>query len=1445
MASAKYQDVTSLRRISADLSDEICPVCGMPFDQGMKRKITDACSHERCYTCMTQYQSCPLCTNHGAPAKKAGFASKSGSLLGSALGSSVSSLFHGRPKMKTNGHFAAFMQARHDAAGAPGRDSLTAAAPLRDIANRSGGYLSASAGRQTMYTTPPSSRRRGMAASPKLLRLAARQSRTARANTISVDHHTALSALCPEDDANRRYMLTRLSSLWSMDTDDDCCGVGGVPSLDHAPEDSALYARLGLLLGPGAETRSPGSERSRSSRSGASSGRDSRGSLAHLDGKSANTSPVSTLTGSSESELAHLRSERSRESFGSIMSMSLAGSTTSASPLIASRRNSIGGDRSVPSPAGSSSSDLVAFHGLRGQAGRRSARCPRVTPPVDLKARLSPPRGQPLSLKPLFHEVPQQEQDPLFLGRRWLFVELARVLLNSPSRGCVLAGGVGTGKTAVLLQMVEHSCFGRRAALREDGLYQEAHLAVSGRPRGSLADSGVFSNICSVPDELRALGSRVVAYHFCQADNSATCLVPDLVHSLAAQLVQAPQLAAYRDHVLRSPALQTVLALRSCVTDPAAALTRGILEPLQLLRRTGQLAGETCIVVIDALCEAEYHKPEYGDNVSSFLARHLMKFPGWLKLVVTVRSQMQGITSMLPFHKLNMDRLLRDSDELQKDLSDYIAFRINNSPSITSSIQVTGAKVEGSSQSRFIAHLTELSRGSFLFVKLTLDLIERGHLVMKSSSFKVLPVSLNEIFLLNFNLKFPTQRSYEQVRPILASCLASLHPMNAYEIYHSANASCTSTALSWEEFLRRFKTLSGFLARRMDDTYMLFHPSFREWLLRREENESQKFLLDVRHGHANIALRMSRLEAPLDAQKTLEMGHHVLKAHLYKNSRDELPVPARDLQALWVANASANPSAALACDRNALSPNVKVSTLLLLAGAAPDTPTRQRDGAPLLGHCAAEGCDEMLQLLLKYGASVDGVNARGQTPLMLAAVGGQAGAAQLLLQCGARVALRDAAGRCALVHAAVAGHLSVIEYLLWCDWAAGGGDGLTMAEAAQQALVAAAGNGHIQIAEYLLDMEEVSVDACDSLHGETALTMAAGAGHKAMVEMLLRRGATVGASNSQGAPPLLGAVREGHWDICVVLLGQGALLEQTDDAGRTPLIVAAGEGHMGVLDLLLSKGASLSRCDREGLSALSWACLKGQARVVRTLLDSGADIQQVDSTGRTPLDLAAFFGDADVVSLLLDRGAVLEHVDLKGMRPLDRAIGCGHVRVVQCFLRKGAKLGAATWAMADGKLDIMFILLNKLNDDGMTLYKKCRIQEADHRFSYALKKFPELSSLSEHEELFRRLHVNLLLNLSRCKRKLGEHTKSAELATQAMAVRPEAFEPYFFRAKAKHAQKELDAALADLNEALRLAPSSREVHRTLLQVRDQIQHPQLAPRSGLLTSMDPLMAAQC
>lgn len=123
-----------------------------------------------------------------------------------------------------------------------------------------------------------------------------------------------------------------------------------------------------------------------------------------------------------------------------------------------------------------------------------------------------------------------------------------------------------------------------------------------------------------------------------------------------------------------------------------------------------------------------------------------------------------------------------------------------------------------------------------LYAKLILDLIARGQLVIKSSSYKVLPVSLAQIFLLHFNLRFPTARSFEQAAPILNICLAALYPLTLDEIYYSMEAlSHGREALSWPDFMQRFKLLDGFLIKRLDNTYMFFHSSLREWLMRRDE----------------------------------------------------------------------------------------------------------------------------------------------------------------------------------------------------------------------------------------------------------------------------------------------------------------------------------------------------------------------------------------------------------------------------------------------------------------------------------------------------------------------------------------------------------------------------------------------------------------------------------
>jgi hypothetical protein len=62
------------------------------------------------------------------------------------------------------------------------------------------------------------------------------------------------------------------------------------------------------------------------------------------------------------------------------------------------------------------------------------------------------------------------------------------------------------------------------------------------------------------------------------------------------------------------------------------------------------------------------------------------------------------------------------------------------------------------------------------------------------------------------------------------------------------------------------------------------------------------------------------------------------------------------------------------------------------------------------------------------------------------------------------------------------------------------------------------------------------------------------------------------------------------------------------------------------------------------------------------------------------------------------------------------------------------------------------VLLNKLLEDGNTLYRKGRLKEAAYRYIYALNKFPAENEL---DSTFKQLQINFYLNTSRCKRKLN------------------------------------------------------------------------------------------
>uniref|UniRef100_A0A4W6CMW4 Tetratricopeptide repeat, ankyrin repeat and coiled-coil containing 2 n=1 Tax=Lates calcarifer TaxID=8187 RepID=A0A4W6CMW4_LATCA len=1046
-----------------------------------------------------------------------------------------------------------------------------------------------------------------------------------------------------------------------------------------------------------------------------------------------------------------------------------------------------------------------------------------------------------LNLKPLHFEVPGLSSDWLFTGREWLFQEVDACLRRddpSTSRGVVIVGNMGFGKTAIIARLVALSCHGSRMWPTPPGsqtipkhFFSPCILNPDVAPvsfsndsleRGDGGGGGGGGSCPGTPEMrrrqeevLRKLAAQVVSYHFCQADNCHTCMVPEFVHNMAAMLSDAPQLLAYRELLHQSPQLQSMLSLRSCIQDPSSALQRGILDPLDALYR-----GAGLIILIDGLNEAEFHRPDYGDTLTSFLSKNVLKFPSWLKVITTVRTSQQDSTCSLPFHHISLDKM-EENSAIDQDLQGYLMQRIHNSVEIQSNVSLSNGRLDNTALTKLVSHLKSLSRGSYLYLKLTLDLIERGYLVLKSSSFKVVPVSLAEVYLLQLNMRFPTQSSFQRVLPLLNITVASLHPLTDQQLFEVVNSGAlTGGTLRWAEFVQRLEQLSSFLLRRSDGSWMLNHASFREWLVWREEGQDNRFLCDPRSGHTLLAFWLCRQGGKLNRQQTLELGHHILKAHIYKGLSKKLGVSSSVLQGLWLSYSTENLSPALSSLRNLYTPNIKVSRLLIMGGADVDYRSDVLNNAPLLCVHSHLGHNDAVVLLLDHGAQVDAQSHDGMTALGFAAAAGHLDIVIMLSQHGAKVGHVDSAGQCVLVHAAQRGHLKVLHFLLkntdWSCTSCCSQRGVNKSQAVQQALIAAASMGHTEVKEDEEEEERPEINTFDSLWGETALTAAAGSGRLPVCRLLLDQGAAVEQGNRRGVAPLFSAVRRGHWQVVELLLNHGVEVNMVDQQGRTALMTAASEGHMPTAQLLLDHGASLDQTDREGLTALSWACLKGQLPLVKELVKRGASTSHADRSGRTPLDLAAFRGDPEVVQYLVDHGASVEHVDCSGMRPLDRAVGCRNTAAVIALLKKGAKIGPATWAMATSKPDILMVLLSKVIQEGDKLYKQGNVREAAHSYQSALQKFP-----GDELKTFRQLRVCVLLNLSRCRRKMNDFGLAEEFATKALELKAKSYEAFYARARAKRSRRQFHAALEDLIEASRLCPSNREIQRLLSRVKEE------------------------
>jgi cytohesin len=198
---------------------------------------------------------------------------------------------------------------------------------------------------------------------------------------------------------------------------------------------------------------------------------------------------------------------------------------------------------------------------------------------------------------------------------------------------------------------------------------------------------------------------------------------------------------------------------------------------------------------------------------------------------------------------------------------------------------------------------------------------------------------------------------------------------------------------------------------------------------------------------------------------------------------------------------------------------------------------------------------------------------------------------------------------------------------------ASGGDELTP-------LCVAARNGQLRVASFLLAN---GADVNRAVGGWSPLHYAADAGHKAMVELLLGKGAPVNAR---------------------------------DRSGNTPLHLATKKGLQAVVETLLASEADVNIRNNFQTTSLHDAAVRSSGTIAALLIQNGADVNAKNNVGATPLSLAAQGGHHEVVSQLLAGHADVNIRDNSGNAPLHAAAGGNRWEIVQQLIAAGAEVNA-------------------------------------------------------------------------------------------------------------------------------------------------------------------------
>ncbi|CAL1291390.1 unnamed protein product [Larinioides sclopetarius] len=149
---------------------------------------------------------------------------------------------------------------------------------------------------------------------------------------------------------------------------------------------------------------------------------------------------------------------------------------------------------------------------------------------------------------------------------------------------------------------------------------------------------------------------------------------------------------------------------------------------------------------------------------------------------------------------------------------------------------------------------------------------------------------------------------------------------------------------------------------------------------------------------------------------------------------------------------------------------------------------------------------------------------------------------------------------------------------------------------------------------------------------------------------LIRNGANVNESDSEGRTPLHYAALNGHIEVAKYLLQMGAMFDAQDLRNTTPFQLASDKQMKNLLNSVrnlfkdVKKGIQdnirdhiemINAKDKNGYSLLHWAVCNFHTHVVQQLIDAGADTKCISLKGNTPLHVASFKGHKEIAEILL------------------------------------------------------------------------------------------------------------------------------------------------------------------------------------------------------------------